>query len=109
MTDQEPEEVRVFWVPEIAENPVDLTQQLAECEPMAMMAEPVPLDTEGAEVTYFDELRALEAIPEGTLTPVVLLDDEGAGTVGHAEVVRDRNGGRTLKIYGIHHNPEEQP
>lgn len=104
MTDQEPEEVRVYWVPEIAENPIDLTQQLAE--PIAMMPEPVPLDTEGAEIEYFNPFAS---IPEGTLTEVVLMDEDGAGTVGHAEIVHNDDGTRTLKVYGLNHNPQEQP
>jgi hypothetical protein len=102
VSDQEPEEVRVFWVPEIAENPIDLTDQLAE--PIAMMPEPVPIDTEGAEIEYFDDPFAF--IPEGTLTEVVMMDEDGAGTVGHAEVIRGDGGTSTLRIYGIHHNPE---
>lgn len=109
MNDQEPEEVRFFWAPEISENPVDLAEYIAEHGPIPMTPQSVPLDTDGAEVVYFDELRAIEAIPEGTLTPVVLMDDEGAGTVGHAEVIHNEDGSRTLKIYGLHHNPEGQP
>jgi len=100
---EDPEEVRVFWVPELAENPIDLTQQLAE--PKAMMAQPVPLDTEEIEIVYLDEILAIEAIPEGTLTPVY----SGGELVGHAEVIHNEDGSRTIKVYGLTHNPEEQP
>ena len=102
MDNQEPDEVRVFWVPEVRESPIDLTQQLAE--PLAMMPDPIPIDTEGAEIEFFDDPFAF--IPEGTLTEVVMMDEDGAGTVGHAEVIRGDDGTSTLKIYGIHHNPE---
>lgn len=105
MNDGEPEEVRVFWVPEIAENPVDLTKYLAEHGPIPMTPQPEPLDTQRAEIVYVDEILAIEALQEGTLTPVY----SGGELVGHAEVIHNEDGTRTLKVYGLNHNPEEQP
>lgn len=104
MTDQEPESSKVYWIPEVEQDPIDLSAYLAEAAPM----EPVPVNPDGVtyEVVYVDELLNVPPVPEGTLTPVV---DEATGElIGHAEAVYHDDGTGTLKVYGLHHNPEEQ-
>lgn len=105
MTEQRPEEARVYWVPEIEQNPIDLSDHLAEAAPM----EPVPVNPDDVtyKVVYVDELLNVPPVPEGTLTPVV--DEETGELIGYAEVFYNDDGSGTFKIYGLNHNPEEQP
>lgn len=95
MTEQRPE--RLQWQAtngdpisiELAQGP-DLTEHL--------MGRFEPIE--------FVEPQGSPLIPEGTLTEVYSADGE---MVGHAEAFYNDDGTGTLKIYGVNHNPEDQP
>lgn len=104
MTEQEPETVRVYWIPDTDQGPVDLSP-LTKPQPM----EPAPQADTGAAYKYefVNEVVDAPPIPEGTLTKVI--DDQTGELIGHAEVIYDDDGAPTFKIYGLTHNSEEQP
>ena len=101
MTEQQPE-TRFYWVPDLAD-PIDLREAMEIAQGTA------PWD-QGAiiEARRVDEAREREPLgPEGNLTKVV--DESTGDLIGHAEVIYNDDGTGALRVYGINHNPEEQP
>lgn len=103
MTEDKPETTHVFWVPDL-DGSIDLSE-VAE-----IVQNAAPWEQEATiEVCRVEEVLEREEPlgPEGTLTKVV---DEATGDlIGHAEVSYNEDGTGTVHIYGLHHNPEEQP
>lgn len=98
MTEDKP---RVFWVPDLSE-PIDLTEAAEIVQSAAPWGQ-----EETIEVCRVSDVFDREPLgPEGTLTEVY--NEEGR-LVGHAEVSYNGDGTGTAHIYGLNHNPEEQP
>lgn len=104
MTEQQPDETRVHWVPEIAD-PIDLRDAMEIVQNAAPWDQDTLLQVCRAE--DIPEPEEMPLGPEGTLTEVY--DGEDGRLIGHAEAIYNNDGTGALKIYGINHNPEEQP